>query len=382
MKTYKNLYKKLCSTESLVSAYTKAKRGKAKKQAFIEFDKNAEQNLKQLQEELINMTYNTRSLKRFIVRDPKTRTIHASAFRDRIVHHMLVNILEPIFERIFIYDSYASRRDKGTHLAIERFDAFKRKISRNGRLVRQKSGGSKNQVQGYVLKSDISRYFDNVDHKTLLNIIKRKVKDGKIIWLVQKVLNNFDIPVKGKGMPLGNYTSQFFANVYLNDLDYFVKHELKAKYYIRYVDDMVILHRSKKRLEYFKKKIINFLEGMKLELHPNKSEIISLQKGITFLGYRIFYKHKILRKRNRKYFLKKFDKYLNLYNEEVISDEQLIAKLQGWFGYAQWANTYLLRKRLIEKTAELFKRKNPNKIQDLYKLLKETYIIQKFLTFS
>ncbi|MBS3085653.1 group II intron reverse transcriptase domain-containing protein [Candidatus Pacearchaeota archaeon] len=375
MKTYKNLYKKLCSTESLVSAYTKAKRGKAKKQAFIEFDKNAEQNLKQLQEELINMTYNTRSLKRFIVRDPKTRTIHASAFRDRIVHHMLVNILEPIFERIFIYDSYASRRDKGTHLAIERFDAFKRKISRNGRLVRQKSGGSKNQVQGYVLKSDISRYFDNVDHKTLLNIIKRKVKDGKIIWLVQKVLNNFDIPVKGKGMPLGNYTSQFFANVYLNDLDYFVKHELKAKYYIRYVDDMVILHRSKKRLEYFKKKIINFLEGMKLELHPNKSEIISLQKGITFLGYRIFYKHKILRKRNRKYFLKKFDKYLNLYNEEVISDEQLIAKLQGWFGYAQWANTYLLRKRLIEKTAELFKRKNPNKIQDLYKLLKETYII-------
>ena len=230
-------------------------------------------------------------------------------------------------------------------------------------------------MQGYVLKSDISRYFDNVDHKTLLNIIKRKVKDGKIIWLVQKVLNNFDIPVKGKGMPLGNYTSQFFANVYLNDLDYFVKHELKAKYYIRYVDDMVILHRSKKRLEYFKKKIINFLEGMKLELHPNKSEIISLQKGITFLGYRIFYKHKILRKRNRKYFLKKFDKYLNLYNEEVISDEQLIAKLQGWFGYAQWANTYLLRKRLIEKTAELFKRKNPNKIQDLYKLLKETYII-------
>ena len=110
MKTYKNLYKKLCSTESLVSAYTKAKRGKAKKQAFIEFDKNAEQNLKQLQEELINMTYNTRSLKRFIVRDPKTRTIHASAFRDRIVHHILVNILEPMFERKFISDSYASKR--------------------------------------------------------------------------------------------------------------------------------------------------------------------------------------------------------------------------------------------------------------------------------
>ena len=122
----------------------------------------------------------------------------------------------------------------------------------------------------------------------MLNIIKKKVKDEKIIWLTRKILNNFNTEVKGKGMPLGNYTSQFFANVYLTELDYFVKHTLKAKYYIRYVDDFVILHRSKKRLEYFKKSIIEFLREIKLELHPDKSDIIPLQKGVNFLGYRIF----------------------------------------------------------------------------------------------
>ena len=132
MKTYKNLYNKLCTTENLNLAYEKARKGKSQKDSVIEFDKNIKENLEQLQKELINFTYQPKPLKKFIVRDPKTRTIHASAFRDRIVHHMLVNILEPIFEKIFIYDSFASRKDKGTHLAIARFDKFKRKVSLNG----------------------------------------------------------------------------------------------------------------------------------------------------------------------------------------------------------------------------------------------------------
>ncbi len=206
----------------------------------------------------------------------------------------------------------------------------------------------------------------------MLNIIKKKVKDEKIIWLTRKILNNFNTEVKGKGMPLGNYTSQFFANVYLTELDYFVKHTLKAKYYIRYVDDFVILHRSKKRLEYFKKSIIEFLREIKLELHPDKSDIIPLQKGVNFLGYRIFYKYRLLRKRNRNYFLKKFEKYLKLYNEEIISDEQLIFRLQGWFGYAQWADTYLFRKKMIEKAANSFKAKGSKLLDELSKLKKIT----------
>ena len=369
MKTYKNLYKQLCSTENLYLAYLKARKGKSKKQAVIEFDKNVNENLKQLQKELIELTYEPQPLKRFIVRDPKIRTIHASAFRDRVVHHMLVNILDPIFEKIFIFDSYASRKEKGTHMAIRRFDTFKGKVSQNGRAVRG-GGRDKNRVQGYCLKADIKHYFDTVGHETLMKIISKKIQDKKIIWLVKKILNNFNTDFKGRGMPLGNYTSQFFANVYLNELDYFVKHELKAKCYIRYVDDFAILHRSKKRLEYFKKRIIEFLKELKLELHPEKSDLIPLQKGITFLGYKVFCQYKLLRKRNRKYFLRKFNKYLSLYNEGIISDKQLIERLQGWFGYAQWANTYLFRKKIVEKTAESFSQRKSIQIDELYNKLK------------
>src|SRR3989344_247289 len=135
MKTHKSLYQKLCSMENIKLAYEKAKKGKSKKKSIVEFDKNVEKNLKELQNELIDMTYKPLPLKRFIVRDPKTRVIHASIFRDRIVHHVLINLLEPIFEKIFIYDSYASRKGKGTHLALARFDLFKRKVSRNGRVI-------------------------------------------------------------------------------------------------------------------------------------------------------------------------------------------------------------------------------------------------------
>lgn len=148
-------------------------------------------------------------------------------------------------------------------------------------------------------------------------------------------------------MPLGNYTSQFFANVYLNELDYFVKHILKARYYIRYVDDFVILHKRKKLLELHKERIKRYLEVLKLELHPDKSSIIPLNKGVTFLGYRIFYHHKLLRKRNFRTFQRKFEEKLNLYKEGIISKKDLISQLEGWFGYALWANTYKVRKKML-----------------------------------
>lgn len=209
-----------------------------------------------------------------------------------------------------------------------------------------------NQVQGYVLKADIRKYFDNVDHEVLINIIKRKFRDGKIIWLTRTILINFNTPIKGKGMPLGNYTSQFFANVYLNDLDYFVKNELKAKYYIRYVDDFVILHRNRKRLEYFKNRIIEYLKKLKLELHPDKTDILPLRYGITFLGYRIFYHYKLLRKRNKRHFIKEFNKKLELYKKGLIRKEMLFEQLKGWFGYAQWANTYNFRNKILKMIDE------------------------------
>jgi len=310
MKTYKNLYSKLCSFDNLKLAFRKARRDKSLIPYVIKFENNLEEELMKLHKELSSLTYKPLSLKRFIIRDPKTRTIHASAFRDRVVYHAIVNILEPIFDKTFIYDSYASRKSKGTHKAVERFDNFKRKISKNGRLA--KNAYNKNNVTGYVLKADIKHYFDTVDHERLLEIIERKVKDKNVIWLIKQILNNFDTSIKGKGMPLGNLTSQFFANVYLNELDQFIKNKLKARYYIRYVDDFVILHNNKEKLLGYKDRTSKYLIYLKLELHPNKSNIIPLRDVITFLGYRIFYHYKLLRKSNLRKFNRVFNKKLEL----------------------------------------------------------------------
>lgn len=347
MKTYTNLYSGLCSFKNLELAFKKAKKGKSKMPYVKEFEANLQEELNKLKQELESQTYKPRPLKRFIIRDPKTRTIHASDFRDRVVHHALINIIGPIFEKRFIHDSYASRINKGTHNAILRFDKFKRKVSNNGRLV--KNAFNNNSVQGYVLKADIRHYFDNVDHDVLLKIVKRKIKDKKIIWLIKQILNNFDSKIKGKGMPLGNLTSQFFANVYLNELDYFVKHNLKAKYYIRYVDDFVILHEQKNILEDYKQRINYYLlNNLKLELHPEKSSIFPLRKGVTLLGYRNFYHYRLLRKSNLRKFERNLNEKLMLLKEGILTKEGILESLQGWFGYAKWANTYKLRISVME----------------------------------
>ena len=214
--------------------------------------------------------------------------------------------------------------------------------------VRGGGGRTANFVEGYVLKCDIKHYFDTVDHEVLLSILRRKVNDENVIDLIRKVLDNFESPIKGKGMPLGNYTSQFFANVYLNELDYFVKHTLKAKYYIRYVDDFVILHKSKKVLELWKKRIGDYLECLRINLHPDKSDIIPLKNGVAFLGYRVFYHYKLLRKRNARHFKAKLAKLLEQYENNEMRKDDLIQLLQGWFGYAEWANTYKFRQEILK----------------------------------
>jgi len=346
MKTYKNLYTQLCSYDNLELAFKKARKRNAKKFYVRKFEENLDYELQKLKQELGTLSYIPIPLKRFIIREPKTRTIHSSAFRDRVVHHALVNLLEPIFERVFICDSYASRIEKGSHKAVARFDKFKRKISRNGKLI--KNYYNKNNIVGYILKADIKHYFNTVDHNILLKIIKRKIKDEKVLWLIKRILNNFNARIKGKGMPLGNLTSQFFANVYLNELDYFIKHNLRAKYYIRYVDDFVILHKSKDKLKEYQSEISNFLKDkLTLRLHPSKSKIIPLKKGVGFLGYKIFYYHKLLRKSNLLKFKKRFREKLEEYDQGDLNYSDLIKSLRGWFGYAIWANTYEMRRKIL-----------------------------------
>ena len=348
MKTYKNLYQDLCSFKNIKLAYKKARKGKSKKNYVLKFEKDLSKNLKHLQKELSNKTYKPKPLKEFILRDPKTRKICKSIFKDRIVHHAIINILEPIFDKRFIYDSFASRKGKGQHKAIKRFDEFKRKVSKNGKKL--KAIKDENYVCGYCLKADIEKYFDTVSHKILINILRDKIKDNNLISLIEKILNNHFVKAKDKGMPLGNHTSQFFANVYLNELDYFVKHKIKAKYYIRYVDDFVILHNSDKQLKRWKKKIDIFLKKeLKINLHKDKSKITPLHKGIQFLGFRIFYHHKLLRKSNIYNMKKKLRIWQENHKKGLISYEKLIEKLEGWFAHASHGNTYNLRKETAKQ---------------------------------
>jgi len=242
MKTYKNIYSKIYNKKNLVLAYKKARKGKTKKRYVKRFEKSLGKNLLLLYEELKNQTYKPQPLKHFILRDPKTRKISKSSFRDRIVHHAICNIIEPLFQKSFIYDSCANQKGKGTLFAIKRFDFFKQKITNNHTSL------------AFCLKCDIKHYFFEVSHKILLNILSKKIHDKKVTCLIKQILQNTAEPGE-KGMPLGNLTSQFFANVYLNELDQFVKHKLRAKYYIRYVDDFVILSKSQEQLQIWKTEI-------------------------------------------------------------------------------------------------------------------------------
>ncbi len=332
-----SLFDELCHYDNLVWAYEKARKGKTQRKYVLDFEEKLKENLHQLQQELQNQTYYPQPLKTFILRDPQTRTISKSEFRDRVIHHALCNVIEPILERNFIHDSYANRLGKGTLKAVKRFDEFKRKASKN------------NTQPCFVLKADIKHYFETVDHAVLFSILSKKINDEKVLWLIKIILSNHCTTAPGKGMPLGNLTSQFFANVYLNELDQFVKHTLKAEYYIRYVDDFVILHHQKEILENYKQRIDLFLrEKLILELHPHKSKIITLEQGVHFLGFRIFCHHKLIRKKNIHKSYHKFQQLEKWYKEGLLDREKVIEYLEGWLAFVSHANTYKYRRRLLQ----------------------------------
>ena len=385
MKTYKKLYHKIFSRENLLRAWKRARKGKTKKFYVIEFQKNLIENLGELQKELESETYIPQPLKTFILRDPKTRRISKAHFRDRVVHHAIVNIIEPIFEKIFIFDSCANRIGKGSLFALKRFDYFKRKVSENGKPVSNKFDD--NFVKGYCLKADIKHYFQEVDHEILISLIEEKIRDESVIKLIRKILINGQYK-EGVGMPLGNLTSQFLANVYLNKLDYFAKHKLKAKYYIRYVDDFTILYDSKEQLEIWKDKIDNFLrEKLKLELHPSKSHVLRLSCGINFLGFRVFFHHKLLRKSNLQSFERKFNQIKIMFKEGMLNKEQVLDFLEGWLAYASHANCHKYKKHLIrqfnkEFPFENYKEDSNKKILNFLKKVDESeldFSVQKTL---
>jgi retron-type reverse transcriptase len=337
MKTCKHLFEKIYDIDNLRVAHRKARKGKSGRPYVKEFEKDIENNLLCISKDLAR-GYEPQPLHKFIIRDPKTRVIQAPAFRDRVVHHAICNILEPIFDKTFVFDSYASRRRKGTHSAIRRFDKFKRKVSSNGTLLPY--ARDNNMTIGWSLKADIRHYFPSVNHDILLTLLKRKIRDADTLWLLQKIIHEYGSD--GKGMPLGALTSQLFANVYLNPFDHFLKEEMQVKFYLRYVDDFVVLHYSQQELENILSEMNSFLsEKLLLELHPEKTSIFPLHNGVKLLGFRCFYHYKLLRKSNMRYFLN------NLADMEDRNRAQ--KSLEGWLAHAKHANTYKLRNKVVAK---------------------------------
>jgi len=330
-KTYNNLYSKICSFENLHLAYLKARKCKRYRKEVLLFSNNLEVNLINLQKELSNKTYKSGVYKIFYIHEPKKRKIMALPFRDRVIHHAICNIIEPIFDRIFIHDSYACRVGKGVHAGADRLTQFLREAKREYPKI-------------YCLKCDIKNYFGSIDHKKLIQIIQRKIKCHNTMWLIENVINSTD---GTKGIPIGNLTSQLFANLYLNELDYFIKHKYKIKQYIRYMDDWVILSPDKKYLWDILKQTEVFLQKFLLLQLNNKTSIFPVSQGIDFLGYRIWVTHRLLRKSSKKRMKRKLRVYQVLYNKNRIDLNRITSSLMSWLGHTSHCNSYNLRKKIL-----------------------------------
>lgn len=301
-------------------AWRSFRSGKSHKECVIEFEHNLENNLFALKAELENLSYCHGKYQRFVVHDPKQRIIHKAEVRDRVIHTLAARKLEEIYQGSFIAHSFSCQRDRGTHRALKSVTTMCR---------RQSCNYTRNF---WYLKCDVKKFFDNIDHETLLKILRRKIQDEKFILLIGKILESFCAGAPGRGLPLGNFTSQWLGNIYLNELDYFVKQRLKIKNYVRYADDFVILDARREILEKYLEEIRKFLAGhLKLTLHPDKIILKKFSAGIDWVGYRVLPHHVISKSATAKRLFKK----LKFRQKELTEN-----RISPW-RYYQTVNSYL-----------------------------------------
>lgn len=283
------------------------------------FERNLEDNIFRIHKVLKNKTYKHSNYTSFYITDPKLRNIHKAGIDDRVIHHAVYRILYPIFDKSFIYDSYSCRLSKGTHKAVQRLEAFTMKVSKNYR------------EPCFALKCDIKKFFASIDHQVLINLIEQRIKDKETLWLIKEIIGSFNKKID-KGLPIGNLTSQIFANIYLAKLDQFIKHKLKIKHYLRYCDDFIILDQDYNYLAGIIKMIDDFLKNkLKLSLHKNKVIIRKFTQGIDFLGYVVLPHYQVLRTKTKKRMF-----------EKVNSEN-----LQSYLGLLKHCNAYRLSRDLI-----------------------------------
>lgn len=338
MRRHKDLYGRIVSFQNLLHAAKLARRGKRFKNATARFHFFLEYELWRLHEELSSGTYRPGVYRHFTIYEPKKRVISAAPYRDRVVHHAIHNILEPIFDPTFIFDSYATRRGKGTHAAIDRFQEFARSNS-------------------YVLKCDIRQYFPSIDQDVLMGLIQKKIACRPTLSLIETILKSHhnmaaDLqpasqPARSVGIPIGNLTSQFFANVYLNGLDHYVKERLGCRYYLRYMDDFVIFHDDKAFLWRMKQSIVEHLETLKVELHAGKCRIFETAHGVPFLGLTVFPERRRLKRENFIRYRRRLKKLRDSYHKGEVGLSPVRQSIQAWIGHAKHADTARLRKFLL-----------------------------------
>ncbi|HPQ72141.1 MAG TPA: reverse transcriptase domain-containing protein [bacterium] len=344
-KTFKHLFERITDFQNLLFAAKKAQKGKRYRESTLAFNFNLESNLFELQRELRSKTYAPGSYRDFIVRDSKQRLISAAPYRDRVVHHAVMNVIEPLFDPIFISDTYACRQGKGTHAALFRFREF---------LKRRR----------YVLKCDIQKYFQTIDHEMLLDKLRCRIADRDAIWLLERIVGSRDFNnvapavyfpgddlftphVRCRGIPIGNLTSQFFANLYLNDFDHHLKEKLRVGEYLRYVDDFCVFGDDKTRLNDVRAAIIDLLAGHRLRLHDGKSRIHTLKEGVEFLGFRHLPDRIRVRSENVKRFKRRMRKLQEKHKRDKVSLDRIKASVVSWIAHSSYANSHKLREELI-----------------------------------
>ncbi|MDP3696524.1 MAG: reverse transcriptase/maturase family protein [Candidatus Taylorbacteria bacterium] len=335
-----NLFDEITRIDNLITSWKEFRISKKDRRDTIEFERNLEDNLWELHQKLADKTYRHSGYSSFFVQDPKLRHIHKALVRDRVLHHAIVKHINPIFEKTFIHDSYSCRKDKGTHRGVEQLIGYGRMVSKN------------NTRPCWILKCDIRKFFASVDQKILIDMVFERIRGIHTRRLLEEVISSFssDRTVDSdepKGLPIGNLTSQLFANVYLNELDQFMKHGLHEKHYIRYADDFVILHPQREHCFEIQDLIKDFLkERLKLELHPNKITVRKLGQGVDFLGYICFPNFVIPRIKTKNRTFNKIHKNILLYRRGRLGLESLNQSIYSYLGILSHSNSFELKQEL------------------------------------
>ena len=347
MRSVGGLFEKLVDFQNLLDASRKARRGKRFKAGVLRYEFGLERELLKVRDELMSGAYAPGAYRRFTVNEGKKREICAAPYRDRVVHHALCNVLEPVLEPAFCHHSYACRKGKGTHQAIL-------EASRYARSSR------------YVLKCDIVKFYPSADHGVLKAMLARKVRDRRFLALCGLVIDSwrengnvswfpgddlFTPFERPRGIPIGNLTSQFFANVYLTGMDHFIKEKLGCRKYLRYMDDFLVFGDDKRELAGTRDRIAAYLSGLRLRLHEGKSRVYHCEDGVGFLGFRIFPGFRLLNRDNVRRARRRFRRMSGAYSKGLLSPAQVSGSVRSWVAHASWGNTYRLRRKVLAEVS-------------------------------